>query len=431
VRRPSPLLVGVLLMPFAAGAARGDAAPSVLAATPPPEVVATIDSSNQAGWWSPLAEFNGRTYYAYNTSGTLPTTHRVHVAMRSASGETGDTCLKMNGICVEYPDDIGHRQPSIGLDGDGYIHVFASMHSNTWRYFRSDVPESVASFTSRVLEMPDRTWTHTYPNLTATPDGDLWLITRSKSTPDTRGAGGRLYHYDLTAKRWTRAATFAYRSGLWVYPDDIQADPAGNLHILFEWAQKRDATFRHSGNYLRYQPSTGRFFNAAGQVLATPVTFGSATHYRSGGHGRVGEPEVQTAKLALAPNGQLNVVYRYGSDTGIRFVVYRARWVGNRWVRDTVYAGKYDTFPAVDVTHDGTTVRVYYVKRNTRGGDVAFVAEKGQQGGFVERSLAPGKTRIERLSVLMRPDGTDVVYLSAPCALGSTSGELYLQTVLR
>ena len=45
----------------------------------------------------------------------------------------------MNGAAqAEYTDDVGHNQPSIARDGSGRLHVFASMHNNAWRYFRSD-----------------------------------------------------------------------------------------------------------------------------------------------------------------------------------------------------------------------------------------------------------------------------------------------------
>lgn len=431
MRLSVPLLVVVLLQN---GSAAGTSADAVLTApqVTPPELVAVIDSSNQAGWWNPIVEFADTTYYAYDAPGAEPATHQVHVASRSGSGDIQVGCLKESESCVEYHDDIGHYQPSIALDGDGYIHVFTAMHSNTWRYYRSNAPESVASFTNRASEMPDPTWTHTYPILNASPNGDLWLVTRTRSSRRAGGVGGRLYHYDLASKNWRRAATFAYQAGLWVNPDDIQTDPAGNVHIAFEWVKKRVRRFRNAGCYVRYDPRSGHFYNAAGQPIKAPLTFSSPTAYQPGGlrdSPRV--PGVKTAKLTVDPMGQPHVVYRYGSIADARHDVRRARWVGGRWVRDTAYAGKYDTFHSVDVTHDGIKVRVYFVKKNTSGGDAAFVAEKTRQGGFVERSLAPGKTKIERLSVLMRIDGADVAYLSAPFAPGPDVGELYLATMPR
>ncbi|GBG07790.1 hypothetical protein PAT3040_02351, partial [Paenibacillus agaridevorans] len=45
----------------------------------------------------------------------------------------------MNGTTrAEFINDLGHNQPSIALDGDGNLHMFASMHHEGWKYFRSD-----------------------------------------------------------------------------------------------------------------------------------------------------------------------------------------------------------------------------------------------------------------------------------------------------
>lgn len=108
-----------------------------------------------------------------------------------------------------------------------------------------------------------------------------------------------------------------------------------------------------------------------------------------------------------------------------------AGWDGTQWRRTTVYGGRYDTFPAVDVTMVGTSLRVYYAKVNTTGGPSAFVAERTAAGTYAERSLAPAHPAVERLAVVTRADGTDVVYLSAPLVRAPAAGELYVGTLVR
>jgi len=265
------------------------------------ETVAGIDTSNQAGWWTPLVEFGGATYYAFDAPGSQAGTHVVYVAERGPSGATASSCLTAAGRCLEFSDDIGHHQPSIAVDGAGFIHVLTGMHSSRWqqRYFRSTAPNSVAGFTVRSATLPDQTWTFTYPVLAAAPDGGLYLA-----------------------------------------------------------------------------------------------------------------------------------AYRYRRWDGERMHVRRAAWDGSQWRRTVVYQGKYDTFPAVDVTGTGTNQRIYYVKRNSTGGPAAFVAERSADGTYIERSLASTRPKIERLSVIGRPNGTDVVYLSAPFT-SAGAGQLYLGTVPR
>lgn len=408
--------------------------------------VARVDSSNQAGWWTPIVEHDGAVYYAYDAPGRRPRTHTVVVTRRSPSGETESGCLRRagagaGGACTQFPDDVGHHQPSLAVDGAGYVHAFVAMHSSPWRghYFRSDAPESVARFTDRGAQMPDQGWTHTYPVPAVAPDGDVWLTTRGRSSAEARGVGGRLYRYDVATATWSRVATFAYQPGLWVYTDDVQVDAAGRVHIAFEWVKKYSRTFPHVGAYVTYDPATGRFANVAGQDLPGPLDADSPAAYQpwSASYDPATEVAglgVQTAKLALDPTAGPQIVYRYMPRHGGRLRVLHAWWDGSQWRRTTVYAGRYDTHPTVDVTLVGASLRVYYAKVDTSGGPTAFVAERRPAGGYAERSLAPGRPGIERLSAITRPGGADLVYLSAPRlfgAEGADGGELYLATVPR
>jgi BNR repeat-containing family member len=402
------------------------------------ETVAVIDTSNQAGWWTPLVENGGATFYAYDAPGRQPGTHVVYVAKRERSGATASSCLTAAGRCLEFSDDVGHHQPSIAVDGAGFVHVFTAMHSSQWeaRYFRSTAPNSVTSFTDRSASLPDQTWTFTYPVLATAPDGGLYLAIRGRSSPTARGVGGRLYRYAQVTQNWVRTATFAYNAGLWVYPDDLYIDPAGRVHILYMWVDKRDPSFSRVGAYVVYHPASGRFANAAGENLGPSPNFASAAAYQpwpasydpanpSNGTG------VEVAKFSLdRATLRPEVAYRYRRWDGERMQVRRAAWDGSVWRRTVVYRGKYDTFPAVDVTGTGTTQRIYYVKRNPTGGPAVFVAERLTDGTYVERSLASTRPKIQRLSIITRSDGTDVAYLAAPFA-STVAGELYLATVPR
>lgn len=444
MRARRPVWVHVAAVAVAAAGVTGScSAGRSRPAVPAPPIgvatVATVDTSNRAGWWTPIVERGGAIYYAYAAPGEAPRRHTVVVVRRERSGATESRCLRAGAPCIQFRDDVGHNQPSVAVDGEGFVHVFVAMHSSPWRghYFRSHAPGAVARFTDRGGEMPDPSWTHTYPVPVTAPDGGLWLTIRSRSSPDALGVGGRLYHYDLATRRWSRVATFAYNPGLWVYPDDVQIDPDGRLHIAFEWVKKFTNAFPHVGGHVTYDPATRRFANAAGQPLAAPLDFASPAVYQGWPDSydptaRYNGLGVQTAKLALDPGtGRPHIVYRYTPRYGDNLRVLHVWWNGTRWRRATVYAGRYDTFPAVDVTLVGTSLRVYYVKENTSGGPAAFVAERTGTGTYTERSLAPGWPAIERLSAIVRPDGTDIAYLSAPQAFGALGGELGLATVPR
>jgi hypothetical protein len=416
--RPRSLFAGAVALLLAAGLVVTPHGPAS-AAVSTSLVPYRMDASNQAGWWKPIEEFNGSVYMAYNawngaTGGGTDDGHTVWIAKRSPDGGWSRGCLPGSaGGCAVFTDDIGHNQPTIAIDGDGYIHVFASMHNVGWRYYRSSAPGAVASMVNRSAQLPDRDGRYTYPATTRASNGDVYLVVRSYPA-------GRLYRWSDAADTWSRVATFASQAGYVVYPDDISADGAGNLHIAWEWAYASAGGLRHLGSYLRYRPASNQFENAAGTRVAVPATTASPVGYQPIGELEkitdrgTADPGVQSAKVAVDPAGNPVVAYRYRSTVGGFFRVWFAMWTGAGWQRQLVYQGAYDTHAAVDVSVLGSAVRVYYVKRDTLG-DQAFVAGSAD-GGWAETSLLPG-VRVERLSVIRRGP-IDHLYLAVP---GATS----------
>jgi hypothetical protein len=391
-----------------------------------------MDASNQAGWWKPIDELNGNVYVAYNawggsSLGGPSDRHTVYVARRDTSGNwvRGYMPAAGGGPAV-FPDDIGHRQPTVALDGDGYIHVFAAMHNTNWRYYRSSRPGDPTTMVDRSAQMPDQGGRFTYPNAIRTPNGDVYLIIRDYPA-------GRLYRWDNAADVWSRVATFADQANYVVYPDDIIPDAAGNLHIAWEWAYGGSSGLRHLGSHARYEPATGRFFDAAGRQLATPIGTSSTAVYqplepgeRATDRGAENNPPgFQSAKLAIDPaTGRPRAAYRMRLTSGGKFQVRHAEWDGTAWRRQTVYAGNYTTYAAIDITIHRGQPRVYYAKTGVPSGNQAFAASRQVDGRWVEDApLLPG-VLVERLAVVQRNE-VDWVYFSAP-----TDRKLYLRRLV-
>jgi hypothetical protein len=386
------------------------------------EVPYRMDASNQAGWWSPIDERDGNVYVAYDAwgssrAGGSADTHTVYVARRDPSGAWTRGCLRVGGSCAVYRDDIGHNQPSIAVDGNGYIHVFASMHGTGWRYFRSAAPGDPSNMVDRSAQLPDQGGRFTYPNTTTTPNGDVYVIIRD-------GSVGRLHRWDNAADTWSQVGTFAAQTNYVVYPDDIVSDAAGNLHIAWEWAYGGANGLRHLGSYMRYEPATGQFFDAAGTSLAVPVGTASSAVYQPLEPGEratdrgsnLNPPGFQSAKLTIDPaTGHPIAAFRFRPTAGGKFQVRLAEWDGTAWRRQVVYAGNYTTYAAIDVTVYGGVPRVYYAKTAVPNGNQAFVSVRQPDGRWVEDPpLLPG-IPVERLAVDQAGTGTtDHLYLSAP-----------------
>lgn len=405
--------VAALLMPVSAASA--DSATATAAATVE-KVPYAMDSSNQAAWWTPAATYKGRgqyTYFAFNEPGTTAATHRPAIARRDPDGAWSRLpLLNSDGQQAEFADDNGHNQPSVARDGSGRLHVFTSMHCDSWRYFRTTAPGT--DVTDHASELPDQGQGITYPVLTTAPNGDLYLAARVGCGNAQRD--GKLYRWNNAASTWSTVATFGSALNRSVYPDDLTVDASGRVHLLYEWAKAPASAWRHQLSYLRYDPSTGQFADHDGAAVTLPtspdtsdviqgLTTGEEWSIDNAGYTGA---TVQSAKLVLDGDTP-KVAYRYRSaDSGGNFVVYYAYPSGTGWLRKTVYAGG-QTNAALGITWDETDgKRIYFVKSS--GTDRVFAATQAADASWTAESVAPGVSA-DRLAVRRDSDGNDVLYL--------------------
>ncbi|HCS59999.1 MAG TPA: hypothetical protein DIW46_01175, partial [Microbacterium sp.] len=345
--------------------------PSASAAEPAYEietVPVTVDGSNQSGWWNPLTVVGDTAYFAYNAPAGA-SRHEVHLASRAADGEWKSGCLRVaGGACANYLNDNGHNQPSIAIDGDGDIHVFASMHHEDWNYFRSTTPGDVTSLVEVSEEMPDAGSTISYPITSVGPDGDVWLMVRTG--PDSLARrDGVLYRYDLDAQSWARETVIASATNYSVYPDDLIVDENGLVHVLWEWHAWAAGPYRHLGSYALWNPLTRSFTDVAGGALPTPInptTPGPVIFQPFTADESMSSttPAVQTAKMAVQDGALQGVTYRYSAAGSTLFDLKWATWDGSGWNQNTVIdaaalGSGVATIATMDATSFGSTTRLY------------------------------------------------------------------------
>lgn len=395
-------------------------------------VPVTVDSSNQSGWWNPLAVVGDTAYFAYNVPGAAANRHEVHLGARTADGTWTSGCLRSaDGACADFLDDNGHNQPSIVVDGEGHIHAFVSMHHEDWNYFRTTTPGDVTSLVDVSAEMPDGGGTISYPITAAGPDGDVWLMVRTG--PDAKARrDGVLYRYDLDAHSWARETVIASATNFSVYPDDLTVDEDGLVHVLWEWHKWAAGPYRHLGSYAVWNPATRSFADVAGTPLPTPIrpdTSGSVVWQPFTGDESMEStsPAVQTSKFAVIDGRLAGVVYRYAEAGSTRFDLKWARWNGDSWTSETLIdssalGADVDTVAAMDATSAGSKTRVYGVVSVPCGASTAtqvvmLESAQGRSGWAVEAIGAPLPGQ-QRLRATTTPAGTDVLYLSAPATPG-------------
>ncbi|MFD5226206.1 BNR-4 repeat-containing protein [Microbacterium sp. NPDC058342] len=431
-----PITRRALALAAAAIAATTAAAlgPAASAAESPIEaetVPVTVDGSNQSGWWNPLAVDGDTTYFAYNVpAGTGR--HEVHLASRAAGGPWTTGCLRLAaGACADYLNDNGHNQPSIAIDGEGHIHVFASMHHEDWNYFRSTTAGDVTSLVEVSEEMPDQGGTISYPITSVGPDGDVWLMVRTGPDAQAR-RDGVLYHYDVAAKSWARETVIASATNYSVYPDDLVVDDDGRVHVLWEWHRWAAGPYRHLGSYAIWNPEDRTFRDVDGGALPVPIRPESTgpvvfQPFTADEDMNSTTPAVQTAKMAVRDGRLEGIVYRYSAAGSALFDLKWAAWDGTEWNRDVLIdsaalGSGVDTIATMDATSLGSATRVYAVLSvqtcDAVRSQVVMLERTQGQAAWAAEAVGDAVAGQQRLRAATTTAGTDVLYLSAPATPG-------------
>lgn len=299
------------------------------------ETVDIIDNSNRAAWWSPIAydAGDGSVYATYLRPNPWIKDDDVYIARRDANGKwsTFDT----GGDAWHDP---GHTQSSIAIDGDGYVHLFYGMHHEPIKYRRSYAARNLAAG-FKYLKPDAIRGNFTYPNLTAAPNGDVYLGIRDHPQ-------GQLYRYDVQARKWSLAAVYAGQEQTTVYPDQFLADSQGNIHIIWEWAAGGPQASRHNGSYALYKPSAQKFYRADGIAYDdTPIRMDHADIFQGlEGHETFAHRVhgYQSAKMTLDEANRPIVAYAYSTNQEANGYQFRmARWDGTQWQRSVVVDGPF------------------------------------------------------------------------------------------
>ena len=388
--------------------------------------------SNQAGWWHPLDSFQGIEYYGlckeFGTAGQ----HQVEIVRRDADGTlTRGLCKNTDGTIAVFSNDVGHNQPSIVVDGEGYVHVFTSMHTSLIHYFRSASPGDVTNMVDASWNFPDVEWGWTYPTVARAPNGDIYLMMRVANRLPT-GETHRdafVYKYTLSLRQWERLAHIAGQEFRSLYPQDIAATSEG-AHFLFEWGKYAASAVRHSGAY-GIIGSDGMLRDVAGVQDDMPVTQGQIAYkpIMPGENGNTSSGEVmglQCARFAFDSNGLSHIAYRYrdtdnlGGTAFAKFAVKLATWSGTAWVEEElayVPPEKGDTSAAIATSIIDGKKRVWFsVEYVSSGSKVAVIVMAENSGsGWVYSVLGSSNPTLLRLGYAPGVGG-DVLYVSAPFA---------------
>lgn len=176
---------------------------------------------------------------------------------------------------TQYKGNVkdGHNVISIGVDGDGFLHVSFDHHGNPLRYARSVAPGSLLLGPLEPMTGNDEKDV-TYPEFYTLPGGDMLFAYRS-------GASGRgnlvLNRYDRKKREWTRVHDVLIdgegkRNAYW----QMYADPKGTLHLSWVWRETWLVETNHDLCYARSDDGGRTWKRSDGSAYALPITMESA-----------------------------------------------------------------------------------------------------------------------------------------------------------
>ncbi|MDE6742116.1 MAG: BNR repeat-containing protein, partial [Muribaculaceae bacterium] len=163
----------------------------------------------------------------------------------------------------------GHNVISIGIDGDGYLHVSFDHHGHPLRYAKSVAPGSL-ELGDKIQMIGHDEQDVTYPEFYTLSNGDMIFAYRS-------GASGRgnlvLNRYDTESKTWSRVHDVLIdgegeRNAYWQMFSDLK----GTLHLSWVWRETWLVETNHDLCYAKSEDGGKTWKRSDGTLYDLPIT---------------------------------------------------------------------------------------------------------------------------------------------------------------
>ncbi|KAH6670271.1 hypothetical protein F5X68DRAFT_248835 [Plectosphaerella plurivora] len=216
----------------------------------------------------------------YNTTPAGYNNHYVNLGRRRVTPNVGEWEYLTFKDYVQKTMD-GHNMISMGISGDGRIHLSFDHHDVPLNYrvshegIANDVPSS-AEWTADLFgpvthDLPGSTgpWTPlTYPRFESLENGNMLLEFRIGMS----GSGDSyIHHYDISTQRWTAYGKYIQGSDNNAYINGLDFLD-GRLYTSWTVRETPNADTNH-GVYFAYSDDEGRtWHNTKGESLTVPIS---------------------------------------------------------------------------------------------------------------------------------------------------------------
>ena len=223
-----------------------------------------------------------------------------------------------------------HNVISIGVDGDGYLHVSFDHHGHPLRYARGLAPGSLELGELMPMTGNDEKDV-TYHEFYTMPDGDMIFAYRS-------GASGRgnlvLNRYSKKEKKWDRIHDVLIdgedkRNAYW----QIFVDSEGIIHLSWVWRETWLVETNHDLCYARSSDGGKTWQRSDGSIYELPITMDTAEVAW-----KIPQKSELINQTSMTADSKGNpFIASYWRDAGSEVPQYRLVWHdGSKWQMSTV-----------------------------------------------------------------------------------------------
>lgn len=184
-----------------------------------------------------------------------------------------DTVFTFRNTGLKGKVEDAHNIISLGIDGEGFLHMSFDHHGDPLKYCRSVAPGSLEM--SNLIPMTGQNEGNvTYPEFYSMPDGNLLFTYRDGES----GNGNLVLNlYDIASKEWKRVQNIlidgeSQRNPYW----QIYVDTKGTIHLSWVWRESWLVETNHDLCYARSEDNGKTWLKSDGSIYELPITIDTA-----------------------------------------------------------------------------------------------------------------------------------------------------------
>jgi hypothetical protein len=186
-----------------------------------------------------------------------------------AKRKLGDTHWDIVTTALTGNTKDAHNTISLGLDGNGFLHLSWDHHGADLNYVKSKEPFSL-DLTGKLTTDGVQETGVTYPEFYSMPNGDLLLLYRV-------GRSGRgdlvLKRYAVATSTWTTVQPVLIsgqgkENAYW----EMCVDARGTIHMAWVWRRTPDVETNHDICYAKSEDGGVTWMTSTGQPQALPIS---------------------------------------------------------------------------------------------------------------------------------------------------------------